>query len=67
MAGQPLHGLEIHLQMGKFEAKCFKVFVPPVQRGQTVGDLALAQMSEQSGKRGWKSGFSWLRIPSEPS
>lgn len=42
MAGQPLHGLEVHLQTGKCKEKCFKVFVPTVQRGQTVGDLALA-------------------------
>lgn len=42
VAGQPLHGLAVHLQMGKLEVKCFKVFVPATLRGQAVGDLALA-------------------------
>lgn len=41
-AGQPLHGLGVHLQLGKLELKCLKVFVPTIVRGQTVGDLALA-------------------------
>lgn len=44
VAGQaPPQALEVHLQSGKFEVRRFKVFVPTIIGGHTVGDLAPAR------------------------
>lgn len=67
VACQPLHGLEVHLQLGKSEVKYFKVFVPTIPSGQSVGDMALAHRGGSRRRRGGGNPVPWLRIPSEPS